>query len=134
LLYAFCPRNGFRILFLIGDLEMSFSTFSAQGIVSTFLREFNMSVETFVNLQFEPGPRISRWIIERILSGDRPVNELTEGPRLIRLVQACRAFAQSMPIDPDWTDIRVREIMARDYRAAQNLEPEQPFIRTARAV
>jgi len=109
---------------------MSFAKFSAQGVVQDFLRETNMSVETFSNLQFEP-PRISRWILQRVLDGERSIDELREGPRLVRLVQACRAFQRSFPVDIDWTDPRVREIMARDYRAAEH--PAQPFDPTARA-
>jgi hypothetical protein len=109
---------------------MSFAKFSAQNIVESWLRESGMSIETFSRLQFER-PRIQRWTIDRILANERPVNELSEAPQLIRLVQACRAFAKSMPIDPDWDDPRVAFILARDYKAAQ--EAPQPFIPESRA-
>jgi hypothetical protein len=110
--------------------KMSFAKFSAQGIVQDFLRETNMSVETFSNLQFE-SPRISRWILQRILDGDRSVDEIREGPKLVRLVRACRAFQKSMPIDPDWSDPRVGLILSRDYKSVQ--EAPQPFIPESRA-
>lgn len=107
---------------------MAFVT--ARSIVEDFLRDFNMSVEAFANLQFE-NPRIPHWIIRRIIHGERTLDELHEGPRLIRLVQACRAFQKSMPVDVDWSDPRVRNILARDYQSS--LEAPQPFIPDARA-
>jgi hypothetical protein len=110
---------------------MSFATFSAQNIVQEFLRETGISLETFCSLQFEP-PRIQRWSLDRILKNERSIDELSEGPRLIRLVQACRAFQRSMPVDVDWSDPRVAYSLAREYRIAAKPEPEQIFVPNAR--
>ena|ERR1700752_2151785 len=111
---------------------MSFAKFSAQAVVQDFLRETNMSVETFSNLQFE-SPRISRWILQRILAGERSIDELREGPKLIRLVQSCRAFQKSFPVDLDWDDPRIGLILARDYKCVQDVQTPQVFDPLARA-